>query len=255
MTTSDNPSFLSEQEIADFFSPKKSVQRAIQLAIAGAEVGKAELSGQSIDNENFQKFYFLQGDTEVDYQRSVKNFLEKQHPKDLNIFQQYPYFLRRFILDPSKSLSLEAHFYAHSVSVRDKNYQFEARITDDLILSIDAYLSRYDLNGEARRSMVMPHYSYLLPFAVKYFEQLGFPVKGVKGVWATEYSDAESTNLRIYQEAWAQGATPTEAALLTPAGKVASRNGFREVVWGDHPSLKFNGLTGVEVTFYKELPD
>jgi hypothetical protein len=61
------------------------------------------------------------------------------------------------------------------------------------------------------------------------FKKSGFKVDEFEGDWSYMTATEPSTNLRIYKEQLAKGATPEEAALQTPSGKVAVEAGFTEV--------------------------
>jgi len=66
--------------------------------------------------------------------------------------------------------------------------------------------------------------------ALEHFSENGVEVNSFEGDWSYMTKDEISTNLEVFREEMAKGATREKAALATPSGKVAARSGFAEVV-------------------------
>jgi len=66
--------------------------------------------------------------------------------------------------------------------------------------------------------------------ALQHFNENGVEVNAFEGDWSYMTKDEISTNLEVFREEMAKGATREKAALETPSGKVAARSGFVDVV-------------------------
>ena len=66
--------------------------------------------------------------------------------------------------------------------------------------------------------------------ALQHFSDNGVEVNAFEGDWSYMTKDEISTNLEVFREEMAKGATREKAALETPSGKVATRSGFVEVI-------------------------
>jgi hypothetical protein len=253
MATADNPDFLSIDEIDDFFSDDRSLRRFRERSEATRQIDKDERAG--LDVSMFLQKHLLNKYVPISSQ--VEQILKETRPNGLSSFKAHPYSKRFYIGTNPDNPQVKVTFYDECVSISDLHktengvYFFTAHLDDSLTLAIDAYLKLYGPRQELVRSKFLPNYSFLLPFAVRYFEGLGFPVLGVRGTWSTFGLNTESSNLKIYREQYSLGATPEQAALLTPSGKVAAKAGFTKVERSFGRGRPLNGKRGAGFIFYK----
>jgi hypothetical protein len=150
-----------------------------------------------------------------------------------------------------------------TLETQDNHFNFDAELRDqdNQILAISTTLVVQDPTsaGQESHSKTLPHLKELFSFALSYFEVQGYDIKVLLASWHSPLQYPKSWPISTNHQLFFKNYDPAKrnhekAALLTPTGKLASREGFSQVIFpvlGFQPSHIFRVEELVIVYFCK----